>query len=437
MTSVTTVDGLVSGLQTSTIISQLMQIEAQPQTNLKNQVTKEKSVVSAYQSVNTKMAALKTAAENLTSASGWQAVKTSSSSTAVTATALPGTAAGTTTFDVKALAATHVVTATHLPATGVTGGAGLDISYGHTPLHINVTDDTPQGVADAINAIGLSLKASVITTDQGTVLQVASTESGADGAFTMTGVPLTTVATQGVDAMLSFGTGPGAYTQSSKTNSFTNAIPGVTVVATAKQDGVTVTVGADADAIADKMQALVDATNGALTEIGAQSAYSTATKSGAALSGDYTVRQLQSKLLSGISSGQPGYGSFKQLGVQLDRSGKISFDRSAFLAAYNADPVAAQSAVADPGGLADRLDTVAIDATDFVSGSLTSAIQSHNTQVTSLNTKISDWDARLAAKQTALQRTYSSLETSLGKLKNQSNWLSGQLNSLPSNSSGS
>ncbi len=440
MTSVTTVDGLVSGLQTSSIISQLMQIEAQPQTNLRNQVTSENKIISAYQSVNTKMSALKTAAEALTTSvtnTTWQAVTATSSSTAVTATAVPGTPPGSLTFDVKELAAAHVVTAANLPATGVTGGAGFDISYGMQPLHVDVTDDTPQGIADAINGLGLALKASVLTTDQGTVLQVASTETGTASQFTLTGIPGAQMAVQGKDAQISVGSGAGAYTLSSSTNTFTNLMPGVTVNATAKQDGVTVTIGTDADSIATKMQALVDAANAALTEIGTQTAYNTTNKTGAALSGDFTVRQLQGQLLSSISSGSTGYGSFSQLGVQLDRDGKITFDKSAFLAAYAADPAKVQSAVADPDGLAGKLDAVAVGATDFSTGSLTTAVQSHNTQVSSLNTQISDWDTRLAAKQTALQRQFANLETALGKMKDQSNWLASQLSSLPTSSSSS
>ena len=43
------VGGLVSGLDTATIISQLMQLEARPQTMLKSKVTTEQKVVAALQ----------------------------------------------------------------------------------------------------------------------------------------------------------------------------------------------------------------------------------------------------------------------------------------------------------------------------------------------------------------------------------------------------
>src|SRR5436309_14841084 len=82
VSSSTTVDGLVSGMNTTQVIAQLMQVAAQPQTDLKNQVAKENAVISAYQSVNNRLAALKTAAEAFTPPSPlvptnptWQSVK--------------------------------------------------------------------------------------------------------------------------------------------------------------------------------------------------------------------------------------------------------------------------------------------------------------------------------------------------------------------------
>ena len=53
----TSIGGLISGLDTATIISQLMQLEAQPQTRLKTKVTVEQSAVTALQALNTKLAA--------------------------------------------------------------------------------------------------------------------------------------------------------------------------------------------------------------------------------------------------------------------------------------------------------------------------------------------------------------------------------------------
>src|SRR3954471_4929242 len=100
------VDGLVSGLQTSTLISQLMQVEAAPQNRLKAKVTTAQTAIASYQSVNTRVTAMKTAGDTINTLSTWRAIKASSSSPSVTATAVAGTntAAGTTAFNVTALA---------------------------------------------------------------------------------------------------------------------------------------------------------------------------------------------------------------------------------------------------------------------------------------------------------------------------------------------
>jgi flagellar hook-associated protein 2 len=49
---------------------------------------------------------------------------------------------------------------------------------------------------------------------------------------------------------------------------------------------------------------------------------------------------------------------------------------------------------------------------------------------------ISDWDVRLTAKQTALNAQFSAMEVALGTLQNQASWLSGQISSLPTTTSG-
>ncbi len=427
------VDGLISGLNTTQLISQLMQVEAQSQTTLKSKVKTEQTAITAYQAVNSKLAALQTAAEKLTKPATWQAVTATSSSTAVVATAAAGTAAGGSTFDVTKLARAHIVTLTGSIGGTVSADGGLDVSVGGGPtVHIVITSDTLAGVAAAINASSLGLRASVITTDSGSLLQVAASHTGFAAAFVITGTANPpNVAVQGTDAQVTIGDPlAGGYTASSATNTFTDVVPGVTFTATQTASNVTISIAPDAAKIADNMQALVDATNAAMTEIGTRTAYDATSKTPAALTGNFTVRQLEQNMLSSISNGQTGYGSFTQLGVSLSRDGTLSFDRTAFLAAYQADPVTTQSAVA--GGLATALQSVAKKATDPTTGSVTLAIQSRNDSVRSLNNAIGDWDVRLQTRQGALQRQYSHLEVALGQLKNQSAWLSGQIASLPS-----
>ena len=55
-------DGLASGLDTTALISSMMQVEAIPQTLLKNKSSGIQSMVSALQGLNSKVAALATQA---------------------------------------------------------------------------------------------------------------------------------------------------------------------------------------------------------------------------------------------------------------------------------------------------------------------------------------------------------------------------------------
>ncbi|NJC66351.1 flagellar filament capping protein FliD [Planosporangium flavigriseum] len=432
-------------MNTSQVIDQLMQLEARPQTMLKAKVSKENLIVAAYQAVNSKMAALKTAAEAFTAPNAltptnptWQAVKATSSATSVTATATTGASPVSLTFDVTALAKAQVTTASYASATATaTTGSSVDLTVAGTTTTINLTDTSVQGVASAINAAKTGVTAAVVTTTTGTVLQLTGDKTGAANSFSITGLSAaTTNIVTASDAQITVGDpASGGYVVTSATNSFTNLMNNVTVNVSKLETGVTMTVAADPESIADKMQALVDAANSALAQVGTYTTYNSTAKSGGVLTGDYTVRLLRDNILSAVSNGLAGYGSYKQVGVDLDKTGKLTFDRSAFIVAYNANPASVQNGVSN--GVATSLSKIAKDATDFVSGTLTTAIQSGQDQVKDLNNRIADWDSRLQMRQTALKRQFAAMEAALGQLKNQSSWLAGQIGGLPSgNSSG-
>jgi flagellar hook-associated protein 2 len=198
---------------------------------------------------------------------------------------------------------------------------------------------------------------------------------------------------------------------------------GVTLTATKVEDGVTITSEPDVTGLADKFQALVDAANATLTEITKQTAYDASTKKGSPLTGDFMVRQISSTILSKVSAGLTDFGSLSGLGIQLTRDGQLSFDRNKFTTEYAADPQKIQKA-----GIAfgQAVDTMASKQQN----SVTSVVTGRNNEIDSISNQIDNWDMRLASKREALQRQYANLETALGKLKDQGNWLSGQLSGL-------
>ena len=440
-----TVDGLISGMDTTTMIQSMMKIESQPKTMLQAKITAAQSVVGSYQSVNSKLATLKTAADDLSQLSTWRAVKPRVSTTSVTATATGGlnTATGSVTFDVVSLAKAQATTARVASSGDITAAASIQVTVGGgDPVSIDVSADrSAAGVAAAINAANVGVKASVVATSQGdSVLQLGGTKTGAANSFTVAGMDdvalRTTTAASDAQIQVGGADADGGYGLTSSTNTFTGLMAGVTMTVSKVESGITLDSNADVDGIAAKFQALVDAANATLSEISRQTAYDSAKKTGSPLTGDFMVRQMSQSILSAVSqgltysddsvrdaSGNPTtvtFGSMARFGIQLDRGGQLTFDRDTFVAAYNADPTAIRKAGT---ALGDQFEALAGKQSDSVAAQITS----RNNHIDSMNSEIDNWDVRLSARRVALTKQYADLETALGNLKNQSTWLSGQL----------
>ncbi|HST48202.1 flagellar filament capping protein FliD [Jatrophihabitans sp.] len=423
------INGLSSGIDTASLISQLMTVAAQPQTQLKNQLSVQQNVLSAYQAINTKLTALQTAADAVKQAGTWAATKAVSSSTAVVAsTTSSATSGSATTFDVIRLATAQISTVAAAGTVVASPPNGIDIvdSAGVTH-HLAIADGTAAGVATAVNNAALGIRASVISTDSGPLLQFTSVATGAAGAFTVNGLdtaPQTLVAAR--DAQIAVGNpAAGGYTVSSSSNTFNNVIPGVTFSIGAVATGVTVSVSSDASAISDKVKALVDATNAALAELGKD------TGKGAVLESNYQINSITNSMLSTISRGSSGT-SFASVGVQLTSTGTLAFDATAFASAYATDPAKAQATVAT--SLAGALSTLAMNTSTQIVSPL---INSGTSQIGALNKQIADWDTRLDSQRTAMQNKYAAMEVALQKLQSTSSYLTSALAAISKSNSSS
>src|SRR3954451_2126316 len=96
------VSGLLgaNSIDTTSLINQLMQARAIPQTQLRNQLATQQSMLTAYQAINTKVTAVQTQANTLLDPATWQATSVTSSFPGVVASSSPSATPGTTTFDV-------------------------------------------------------------------------------------------------------------------------------------------------------------------------------------------------------------------------------------------------------------------------------------------------------------------------------------------------
>ncbi len=470
------IDGLVSGLDTTSLINQLMQVEAAPQTLLKSKQSGAKTFVTALQALNTKVASLAENAAKVAKPASWNAYAATSSATSVTATAGETAQAGSVSFSVDAVAKAQVsvsrVSADDSslvpaipPAVTVRGGDG-------TLVTVQPTTGSLQDIAKAVNdAADAGIKATVVRVSGGENptyrLQFTGTATGTDGSFAVFagttaevetalaagdgGVSLaamrldTTTVTTATDAQITLWKDTAAqqvYAQSS--NTFSDLLTGVDVtvstVTAPDEDPVTVTVAQDTEALKKLASGLVGAMGVVLSEISSRTATTTTTNSdgttkvtGGLFTGDSAVRAVQQQLVEAASYPVDGV-SPSTVGFVLGRDGTFTFDEAVFSTALAEDPAKVQAVIS---GLAERLATVATNASDKYEGSLTLKVQGQESLVKTMGTQIEDWDRRLAARRESLQRTYAALEVTLSNLNSQSSWLAGQLSSLPTMSSGS
>lgn len=456
------IDGLVSGLDTTSLINQLMQVEAQPQTMLKNKVTSTQSLVSALQSLNTRSSTLGSLAGNIAAAGALDLYKASSSDPGVTVTAGAGASAGSIDVTVGQTAQRQVTVSAQMTAWPVSPAALTIVGADGTSTEITPASTSLDDVVTAVNAAGAGVTAMKVAsgTDASGVaqyrLQFSSNDTGAKGAFTVyqgTAADVTAgIATDlgtaagaatirsARDASVTLWAGTAAeQTITSSSNTFTDLFPGVSVTVSAPTSTpATLTIAKDAGAVSDKANSLVSSLNDLLGYIGTQTATSSTTDpttgraivTGGVLSGQSVVRDVNQAMISAASLPVNGH-SPSEFGISVNENGTFDFDSSKFQSALATDPVGTQSMLQS---LAQRIADAAKVVSDKDTGTITTTITGQQSLISNYNDQISDWDTTLANRRASLQQTYATLEVNLSNLQSQSSWLTGQLASLPTTS---
>ena len=462
------IDGLVSGLDTTTIISQLMQLEAAPQTQLKSKVTTTDSIVSALQGLNTKLSSLGESAKTAAAAASWQAVSATSSATSATATTSAGAQPSSLTFTVAALATRQTSLSTTVTNTSLAAnyGGSLTLATGDTAAPtataISLTGVTDlAGVAKAINEADAGVTATLVkVSETESRLQLTSTATGVASGFDLYAGTLTAAEVQAApvapaagsalmgraagtligaaaDAKITLWAGTGAAVDvTSTTNTFAGVLTGIDfTISKVEADPITLTVKRNDAALTTLASGLVTNISTVLSEITSRTKSTTSTVDGRAvtkggiLSGDSAVRGIQQAVVSAASDPVNSI-SPSTVGIVLGKDGTITFDAAIFAAALAADPDKVQAVVS---GLAERLQAVSTNLSDKTTGAITLKIQGQQSYVKNLGDQVINWDTRLEMRRAALEKQYAALEVALGKLGSQSDWLTSQLDALSAN----
>ena len=355
--------GIGSGLDVKSIVSQLVAIEKQPLSSLQVKAATVNTKISAFGQIKSLVSSLSSAASTLNSLTTWNAVTASSSNeAAVAASAIGGTAANSFSFQAIGLAkAQSTASQPFLPA-GTTPGAGtLQIQLGKwsaaggtfTPgsaaaVYIAVAaDDTVSSIASKINGAGAGVSATVLTDASGERLLLRSTATGAEAGFKMAVTADTTDGTLTDNAGLSrlvFEVTPGVtMTQlgvdataklngidiSSATNTFSNVVSGVTLIAKeVMTSAAEIIVAPNQNAITDAINGFVKAYNDVNQTLQELTKYDASTKSAGLLQGDTTAVGLQRAMQGILQSGTTGsaFSRLADIGIAQQLGGDLAVD---------------------------------------------------------------------------------------------------------------
>ena len=276
----------------------------------------------------------------------------------VTASSSGGSAVGPISVHVTSLATvekTYSNPFADQTATGAFGTGTLTLQVGSgDPVDITIdADDTLESVVGKINGSGADVTAGLMFDGTDYRLRVTGNDTGAANAISITetgtSLGLDDPANEAVFSVDGF-----AMTRGS--NSFSDAVPGVTITLTGESPDAsptTLAVERDTDALREKAQGFVDAYNEVAKAINAEFAYTGTAKGPGSLVGDSALRSVQTRLRSFIGSTVSGtsgaYTTLASIGIETNQDGTLKLDQADFDEAIAADANAATRSAASTG----------------------------------------------------------------------------------------
>ncbi len=342
--------GLVSGLNTDQIVQALLAPQQQVITDLQNQQAGIVQRESIYNTIQADLTALQSAVNALYTPTnnvfdGLTAA--SSASSIATASASSSAAPGNYTFTVNSLAQAQEIASqgfTSASSTITQGTLGIQVGNGAVnTVTINSSNNTLQGLADAINNAKAGVTASIVYdgSSAGYHLLLTANNTGTANAFTLTNnlaasgggaiqPDFTDTVQAASNASISIGSGSGALTVTSPSNQIENAFPGLTLnLASANpSQPVTISVANNTQAQTTAITNFVSAYNAVIGYINQNDAYNAQTKQGGPLLGDFTATSLFNRLGETAASAVPGLNSLAnnlaEIGITVNADGTLA-----------------------------------------------------------------------------------------------------------------
>lgn len=459
-----------TALDVPTLVSQLMAVERRPIDKLNTKVTETQAKISSFGTLSSLVSSFQTAAQGLKS--GLQKVAATPSDPGVFSatagtTAVPGNytvnvsqlaqsqnlvaagqasnttaigngAATTVTFDLGTISGGTLTNGTYSGATFASNGNGT------VSLTIDSSNNTLEGIRDAINAAAPGVRATIVNDGSGTPYRLAlsASNSGASNSFKITtsggdgainsllgydpaGTQNLTQTVAAQDAKLTVN----GIAVTSASNTVSEAIQGVTLTLKNTTTAPTsLAVVRDSTAIETAAASFVEAYNALASQIKSRSAYGTSDSAGGSLAGDATLRRMQDQLRGIFNSPASGgtLTSLAQVGIAFQKDGSLALDSSKLNNALASNFSDVTNLLSSSTGFATRLEAWGKSAL-AAGGLIDTRTQSLNRYVKDRNEEVDRLENRMTALQKKYTTEYTNLNLMLSSMNSTSTFLTQQL----------
>ena len=455
--------GIGSGLDVTSLVGRLMEVERLPLIALQTQASTYNSKLSTLGRLQSNYGALRDKANALVSTTLWSGTTASASDdSAIKVSTASTAAAGNYSIGVQKLAIGQSVTGTALASANTRVGTGtLTIELGHygsgvpaadftanpeaatLAVAVGETDATLAGLRDKINSANASVVASIVTDSSGARLSLRSRSTGAENAFrisaietvddgdTATGLSaLAFDATQASSPMQRTAVAGNAELTvnglaiTSASNTLNNVVDGLTMtLQKTTTDPVQVNVKADNAAVKTAITDFVAAFNTLAGYIHAQTAFNSDNNTGGSLQGDQSTLGMQSQLravLNNSSTASSVWGRLSDIGIGLKADGTLDISATKLDNALE-NPTELRKLISADGsgdgnsGIVRRFKRLA-DDTLGANGALDARTTGLRSSVSRNSKSQEKAQKRLDQTESRLRRQYTSLDTTMARL---------------------
>lgn len=376
--------GIGSNLDINGIVSKLMQVESQPLTQLATKEASYQAKLSAYGNLSSALGSFQSALDSLNNPSTFNSLSATPADASIfTASADATAVAGSYNVNVTQLAQAQTLATAGAASSSATIGTGAKTtltfqfgtisggtltdgvyagaSFAQDPnqpsgaVTIDNTDNSLQGIRDAINKAGIGVTATIVSDGSATPyhLVLTSNKTGATSSLKITAQgdadigallsqdPAGTQNLKQTTAAQNTALTINGIAISSANTTVAGAIQGVTLNV-AKVGSTTVSVARNTSAVQSGINGLVKAYNDLNTTIKNLTGYNADTKQGGPLLGDSAAQAVQNRIraMLGSAVGNTG-GSLKtlsQIGLSFQKDGTLALDSTRLQSALASAP---------------------------------------------------------------------------------------------------